>query len=279
MTKTGVSWSLMKASWRVLLQDKKLAIFSLLSLVLYALVFGLVMFAALAIHSYHFSEKTEGWSIFVLAYLFYLALYFVGIFVGSMVVAFVHERFSGMSPTMRGAFRTALGKLPLIAEWAIIAGTVGFILKVIEEKSETAGDIIAGILGTAWDVATFLLVPLLVLEGKRPLEALKESGRLLTKTWGEQLIGNIGFTLIFLGLMLPAAIVFVLAMFISSKTVMLTIMIIAVAYVVVLAVVQITLEGIFRTALYHYARHDSLPHGFSEELLGNALGSVEQVPR
>jgi hypothetical protein len=278
MTKTGVSWSLMKASWKVLRQDKKLAIFSLLSLVVYLVGFILLVLAVVGIHSYHFSEKTEGWSFFVLGYVSYLALYFVGIFVGSMIVAFVHERFSGTSPTIGGAFRTALRKLPLIAEWALIAGTVGFILKVIEEKSETAGDIIAGILGTAWDVATFLIVPLLVLEGKRPLAALKESGRLLKKTWGEQLIGNIGFTLIFLGLMLPAVIVFVLVMFIGSKTAMLITMVIAVSYVVALAVVQITLEGIFRTALYHYARHGSLPHGFSEELLGNALGSVEQVP-
>ena len=127
-------------------------------------------------------------------------------------------------------------------------------------------------------MATFLIVPLLVLEGKRPLEALKESARLLKKTWGEQLIGNIGFTLIFLGLMLPAVIVFVLAMFIGTKIAMLITIVIAVSYVVALVVVQITLEGIFRTALYHYARHGSLPHGFSDELLGNALGSVEQVP-
>ena len=279
MTKIRVSWSLIKASWRVLLQDKQLAVFSLLSLVLYAFIFIVLGSVALAIHSCHFSERAEGWSYFVLAYLFYLALYFVGIFVGSMIVAFVHERFSGMSPTMRSAFRTALGKLPLIAEWAIIAGTVGFILKVIEEKSETAGDIIAGILGAAWDVATFLLVPLLVLEGKRPLEALKESAHLLKKTWGEQLIGNIGFTLIFLGLMLPAAVVIGLGMIIGSKTAMLGAMIIAVVYVVTLVVAQITLEGIFRAALYYYARHASLPRGFSEELLGNALGSVEHLPR
>jgi ABC-type multidrug transport system fused ATPase/permease subunit len=278
MNRLRVSWSLIKASWKVLRQDKQLAIFSLLSLALYALVLILLVFGAVAIDSYHFSEKTESWSYFVLGYLFYLALYFVGIFFGSAIVAFVHGRFSGMSPTIGSGFRMAVGKLPLIAEWAVVAGTVGFILKIIEEKSESAGNIIAAILGGAWDVATFLIVPLLVLEGKRPLEALKESAHLLKKTWGEQLIGNVGFTLIFLGLMLPAVLVVGLGVIIGTKIAMQITIVIAVAYVVALVVAQITLEGIFRTALYYYARHASLPHGFSDELLGNALRSVEDVP-
>jgi ABC-type multidrug transport system fused ATPase/permease subunit len=278
MNRLRVSWSLIKASWKVLRQDKQLAIFSLLSLALYALVLILLVFGAVAIDSYHFSEKTESWSYFVLGYLFYLALYFVGIFFGSAIVAFVHGRFSGMSPTIGSGFRMAVGKLPLIAEWAVVAGTVGFILKIIEEKSESAGNIIAAMLGGAWDVATFLIVPLLVLEGKRPLEALKESAHLLKKTWGEQLIGNVGFTLIFLGLMLPAVLVVGLGVIIGTKIAMQITIVIAVAYVVALVVAQITLEGIFRTALYYYARHASLPHGFSDELLGNALRSVEDVP-
>jgi ABC-type multidrug transport system fused ATPase/permease subunit len=275
MNRLGVSWSLIKASWKVLRQDKQLVIFSLLSLILYALVFILLAFAAIAIDSYHFSEKTASWSYFVLGYLFYLALYFVGIFFGSAIVAFVHARFSGMSPTIRSAFRMAIGKLPIIAEWAVVAGTAGFILKIIEHKSETAGNIIAGIFGAAWAVVTFLTVPLMVLEGKGPLEALKESAHLLKKTWGEQLSGNIGFTLIFLGLALPAVLVVGLGVIVGTKIAMQITIVIAVAYVVALVAVQITLEGIFRTALYYYARHGSLPYGFSGKLLGNAVRSVE----
>jgi len=265
----------MKASWKVLRQDKQLAIFSLLSLILYALVFILLALVAIAIDRHHFSEKTESWSYFVLGYLFYLALYFVGIFFGSAIVAFVHARFNGRNPTIRTAFRTAMGKLPLIAEWAVVAGTVGFILKIIEQKSEIAGNIIAAIIGAAWDVVTFLVVPLMVLEGKGPLEGLKESANLLKKTWGEQLSGNIGFTLIFLGLALPAVLVVGLGVIVGTKIAMMIAIVIAVAYVVTLAAAQITLEGIFRTALYYYARHGSLPHGFSDDLLGNAVRSVE----
>jgi len=79
--------------------------------------------------------------------------------------------------------------------------------------------------------------------------------------------------------MLPAVLVIGLVVIIGTNIAMQITIVIAVAYVVALVVAQITLEGIFRTALYYYARHASLPHGFSDELLGNALRSVEEVPR
>ena len=50
---------------------------------------------------------------------------------------------------------------------------------------------------------------MLVVENKGPIAALKESTRLLKRTWGEQLAGNVGFGLIFGLLMLaPMLLIF-----------------------------------------------------------------------
>ena len=53
------------------------------------------------------------------------------------------------------------------------------------------------IIGFAWSVATFLVVPVLVVEKVGPLDAIKRSASLLRKTWGEQLVGNFGIGLVF----------------------------------------------------------------------------------
>ena len=66
------------------------------------------------------------------------------------------------------------------------------------------GRFVAGLLGAAWTVVSFLVVPILVVENKNPFAALQESAGLVKKTWGEQVAGNFGFGLIFFLLAIPA---------------------------------------------------------------------------
>ena len=98
----------------------------------------------------------------------------------------------------------ALSRLPLIAGWALIAATVGLLLKIIEDRSDKIGQIVAAILGSAWAMVTFLVIPVLVVEQKNPFSALKESTLLLKQTWGERIMMNFSFSTISFLLMLPA---------------------------------------------------------------------------
>src|SRR5204863_8631612 len=83
---------------------------------------------------------------------------------------------------------------------------VGVILRNIARRG-FIGRIVASVFGLAWNVATFLAVPVLVVEGVGPIEAVTRSSQLLKKTWGEQLAGNIGigvvFTLAFVAALVP----------------------------------------------------------------------------
>ena len=53
------------------------------------------------------------------------------------------------------------------------------------------------LIGVAWTLATFLVVPVLVTRDVGPIDAVKESAGLLRETWGENLIGNVGLGLVF----------------------------------------------------------------------------------
>ena len=130
-----------------------------------------------------------------LLFLFYFLNYFIVIFFNSAVIACAILRMRGGEPTLSIGFNAALSRLPQIVGWALVAATVGLILRALEnvarKRGNLVGQIVAGLLGMAWSVVTFLVVPILVVEKKGPFEAVKESAALLRKTWGEQLVGGL----------------------------------------------------------------------------------------
>ena len=129
----------------------------------------------------------------------------------------------------------------------------------------------AGLLGMAWTLVSFLVIPILVVENKGPLVALKESTQLLKKTWGEQLVGNFSFGLLFFLLGIPAYALVVLGIVSGSQAVALISIALAVVYVIALALVQSALQAIFQAAVYLYARNGQVPEGFQEEFLSGAM--------
>lgn len=59
------------------------------------------------------------------------------------------------------------------------------------------GDIIAGILGMAWSIATFFVIPAIVYEGLQPLKAIRRSWEIIKRFWKETLILKLGFGALF----------------------------------------------------------------------------------
>ncbi len=276
MGKFSNTWSLMGASWEVLKKDKELLVFPLISGICSLLV--LASFAAPIFisgewqppaESAPLSEKVNYYS---LLFLFYFCMYFVAIFFNSAVVACAAIRLKGGDPTVKDGLRAASARLPLIMGWTLVAATVGFIFRIIEDRFEKVGQIIVGLLGMAWSVTSFLVIPLLVVEQIGPIAALKESTRLLKKTWGEQLIGNFSFGLVFFVLTIPAfLLVAVVAILTASKFAIFVVAGLMAIYFIGLALVQSALQAIFQTAIFLYARDNQVPHGFEVEMLREAM--------
>ena len=205
------------------------------------------------------------------AFVFYFCNYFVIAFFNSAVVGAAGMRLSGRDPDFGDALRSATNRLPQILGWSLAAATVGVILRIIEDRSERIGQIVVAILGTAWNVTTFLVVPVLVVEGKGPIDAFKTSTKLLRKTWGQQLAGNFGFGVIFFLLMIPAFLIVVAAFALAPPEVGIAAIVLAVLYVLVLGVIQSALQAIFQAAVYVYAAHGTEPEEFGLGMLSHAM--------
>lgn len=271
----GCTFSLMKSSWKVLMKDKELLIFSLLSMIACGVViasFAIPMFAT----GYwkppeEMASGGEKAIYYATLFLFYFCNYFVVIFFNSAIVACAIKRMRGEDPTVSDGLQAAISRLPFIFGWAFLSATVGFILRIIEDKSETVGRIIAGLLGTAWSIMTFLAVPVLVVEKTSPIDTFKRSTYLLKNTWGQQLIAGFSFGIIFFLLAVPAFIIGALGFMAASMVGMITGITIAVAYLVMLGLVESALQAIFQAALYMYATEGSAGELFDESQIQNAI--------
>ncbi|HUK83392.1 MAG TPA: DUF6159 family protein [Verrucomicrobiae bacterium] len=269
------TWSLMRASWDVLKQDKTLLLFPLLSG-----VSCLVVLASFAVPMWltgvwespkHEATQAQQVLYYGTLFLFYLVNYFVITFFNTAIISCAVLRMIGGQPTVADGFREAASRLPQIAGWALVSATVGLVLRIIEDRSEKIGRIVAGLLGMAWTVVTYLVVPIIVVERKGPFAALKGSTALLKKTWGEQLIGNFSFGGVLMLLLLPAVGLFALGILSGSGVTLVLCILLAGVYVLALSLVQSALQSIFQAAVYLYARDGTEPAGFSSDLLASAM--------
>ncbi len=273
MEKLANSWQLMKASWEILKADREILLFPVISGVALILVTASFIAPLFALGISGQSLLSEGSNAvnLVVIFLFYFICYFVIIFFNCAIIACATIRMNGGDPTVSDGLRAAFSFIAEIAGWALVSATVGLILRSIAERSKLLGRVIAGLLGMAWSVTSFLVIPVLVNEGKGPLEAYRQSVHLLKKTWGEELIGTFSFGLVFGVLSLPAALGYALSVFSGKGALAAGFMILTALYLIILSVFQSALQGIFQAALYHYARFGEAPRGFDQETLRDVI--------
>jgi hypothetical protein len=268
------SWRIMRTSWDVLKQDKEILVFPILSglaLILIMVSFAVPIFALGNIDTIERIARHNGTvGNLVVAFAFYFINYFVIVFFNTAIVACATVRMRGGNPTVGDGLNAAGTRLFEIAGWALVSASVGLLLRAIGERSKLVGRIVAGLLGMAWGITSYLVIPILVNEKKGPMEAFQESARLLKKTWGEELIGGFSYGLIFFILALPAFGV-LMAGFIAGKVIAVILLIPVVLYIIMLSVVQAALQGIFQAALYQYAIKGEPPRGFDRETLNEAI--------
>jgi uncharacterized membrane protein YtjA (UPF0391 family) len=265
----------MRASWDVLRQDKEILVFPVLSgiaLLLIMASFAVPVFALGGIDTVQRIARHNGAvGNLVVLFAFYFINYFVIIFFNTAIVACATIRMRGGNPTVSDGLQASGSRLFEIAGWALVSASVGMVLRMIEERSKLVGRIIAGLLGMAWGITSYLVIPILVNERKGPMEAFQESARLLKKTWGEELIGGFSFGLLFFVLSLPAILLIFGGVASGSGLPALGLFVLAVLYLVSLSVVQAALQGIFQAALYQYAKKGETPRGFDREILTEAI--------
>jgi len=204
-----------------------------------------------------------------------VVLYTVVNYCNAALVGAALMRLRGGDPTASDGFKIANQHLGPIVGYALIGATIGVALQALRERAGIFGPLISFLGATAWNIATFLVIPVLVVEGIGPIEAIKRSAGLLKRTWGEQIVGNAGIGLVFglIGfavLVAGAMVVMVAAATGLIALIVLAVVVVAAAFAAVLAV-GAALKGIYTAALYRYAAEGQTDSFFPSDVVRAAF--------
>lgn len=275
------SWALMRASAAVLRADKALLAFPLLAGVCSLLVaasfllpVGLMLlgdgarFGAAAAHR---------WSLATWLWMgaFYLVQYSVIVFFNTALAGCALGHLRGEPTRFADGLALARSRWASIVGYALIAATVGLFLRALQERLGLVGRLVVGMLGLAWTVATFLVVPVLASQQVGPVQAVQRSVELLKRSWGENLIGNAGLGLasgvITLAAFVLGGVLVVAAIATGRMPLIVVTVALVVAALILLSLVQAALQGIYAAALYRYAADGEAGAGFEPVLLAGAF--------
>jgi hypothetical protein len=254
-------WRLSVLAFGVVRGDSTLlviALFGGLAALLAALAFGIP--AALLY------DREEHAVASILAVLGAYAATFLSVFFGVALAAAGAKVLDGENATFSDGIAAARSRVGPIAGWALVLLTVNLVISLIRERAGVAGEAIAGVAGVAWSLATFLVIPVLALEGLGPWAALKRSAALFRERWGEQITGNVAIGGIFalLGIV-PAVVIGWLGWISGSNALQYVLFGVAIALVVVAVVLAQTVGSVFSVALYRYAATGAPSGPFSEQ--------------
>ncbi len=278
----GRSFRLVKLCLHVLAVDKELAFFPIFSSIGVVLVVLAFMGVSIGIGALdRIDEGAFGAGDIAVAFAFYFLAYFVIIFFNSALVYAAHERLAGGDPNIRSGLNGALHRIISIFIWAAIAATVGLILQILNRIARDRGgitgiigQIIVALIGAAWTLVTYFVVPLIVIEHRSVGDAFRTSFGLVRRTWGEQVVANFGLGIAaFLGYLIAAGIGALLFLVLSpiGTAGIVTAVLVGAALVAFVAVLFATLDGIYKAALYNYATNGEVPSLFDGDVVREAF--------
>ena len=128
------------------------------------------------------------------------AISFITIFFNVALAHVVVRRWQGEPVRLAARRRRRCRRALAIAGWAILTTTVGLVLQLLERLTLGISRIV---LGVAWSVASFFVVPVLVVERRRPVRALRRSGEIVRERWAEGIGGVTPIALATLMVVLP----------------------------------------------------------------------------
>jgi hypothetical protein len=279
MGKFSRSWQLVGQSFAVLRSDKQLMLFPVLSAVscfiLTAIIatggaFLMLPARAAAIAAGEQFNPSQSPMFLLGLFILYVVNYFVIVFFNVALVGVANSRLMGGTWTFRDGLELAWERKGTILQWALVAATVGVILRTLEERMGLIGRIIMKIIGIAWTLACYFVVPVLAFEDLTPIAAVKRSSKLFRDTWGEKVIGGFSLSLVSMVLMLPGIGLVIAGGYLGGGIGVLVGVALMFIYFLLLSVFMSAVGGVFNAALYRYACFKQVPPAFSQELIASA---------
>jgi hypothetical protein len=281
-TRISNSWELTKACFKVLVGNPQLLVFPIASMVATTIIIlGFLGFSISTLIAGSMIDigaeavmaiNIVGWIVI------YYLIVFVAIFCNVAIVGSAGMMLDGKRPTVSDGFRVAMSRIGPIIGWTLVTGTVSLIIKAIQNRSGNIGKIVMGMIGIAWTILTYFVVPVIVFEGIGPFQALKRSTQILKKIWGESLVTNFGIHMVIGIAILVLAVLMVPLVLISiniNPILLIGVIGLFIVLVAAISLVGTALKAILMAVLYRYATTGRAGFGISTGSLGGMFSSKD----
>jgi hypothetical protein len=268
-------WALTKQSWPVLCNDRSLAVFPILSTIIALMALVAVWLPTAVLTGLFFDIVDDNNPIFGVASVvtFFLTT-FIGIFFNVALASCAARSLRGEDTRVGEGLAAAMQRMGPILGWTAVAGTVGLFMSLVRDRLPTAR-IALWIVGAAWEVATFFVIPAIAIEGTGPWRSLKRSVEVVKARWGEGATGAATIAVVTVLVALPLAFVGFAGVYaLSSEGFSIFGFVAAavgVAAVIVVSIISSALNGIFRVAVYLYGVTGQAPAAFDAALVRSAF--------
>jgi len=260
-------WKLAMSSFKILKANQQLIIFPILSSISLVLVIGSFFTFLLADSDWDIDNMGNMSQIgyYASVFLFYVVNYFIVVFFNMALIHCTRLYLNGEEVTIKKGLQFSVSRIGVIFSWAMVAATVGLILKAIQDNASILGKIITGIIGLVWSIATFFVVPIIAYENVGPIDAVKRSSQMMKEKWGESITAGFSFGLIhFIGMLVICVPLFFLGNLFHPVV---GIAAAVAAFFVIMAIMDAA-KTIFVSAVYHNIKGDVSEH-FDQQLIDN----------
>jgi hypothetical protein len=260
-------WKISMNSFKVLKANRQLIIFPILSGLSLLFIMGSFVVATLAAFDWDVDNigETGTFVNYLILFVYYVVNYFIIVFFNMALIHCTSLYFKGEEVTIKKGINFSISRIGSIFAWAVFAACVGAILRLIQENFGTIGKIVTGLVGIAWSITTFFVVPVIAYENLGPVGAFKRSAQLMKQKWGEGIGAGFSFGLIqLIGVAVAALAGYLVGITIHPFAGIA----VAVLAILLLSTIVSAAQTIFISSVYHNVTGDPVEH-YNQQFIDN----------
>lgn len=273
-----LSYKLTKEALKVIMKEKEILAYALLSLISEAIIifsfnygFNFEIDTIKSLDPNMQNIITYGFIFFT-----YLVLFFITYFFNCAILSTVKNILDWKENKFGDGIKTSMDNISYIFQWSVVSATVSVILKFIENLANSEngiakliGTLLVKVIWITWAVSTFFVFPIMILEKKWVKDAIKESSHMFKDTWGERAILDVGTWLFFFVLS-------ILVVIISIPMFQINIILWVISLSVLLVILFISSNAIWvvlNMLIYSVAKKETLPEWIDWKILNKMISS------
>ena len=268
-----------KKAWAVLKANPYLFTFPIIGVVL-----SVIPLAVLGIPALYFLESDNNWVAGALAIALVFGVQAVATFPAAGLVAAVDAEMHGRDASVGKGMSAAFGRFGPLVAWSAIQTVVSVLIGLVRGNGQgnVVGVLLRNVIAAAadvmWQLITFFVLPVMMIEKASPINAIKTSSSMFKKQWGTQLAGGVRIGgLVALIVVLPGVLIMIggiaLVFVNNTATVIAGITTAVIGFLIIMlgALIISAMRGIYSVALYYYAKDGEVLGGFSGEELQSSV--------